>query len=519
MVEPTNNTNDDLQDGLKEAGREPEVKCEVAARVPRAARKESPSKVGGVKEAEQPTSESVASLPPNEHELERTSLHDAASLNNISTEQQTTAGRHQQDPSGIVHDLPSVDGATCDDDGDGEKKPAASLEDDSLSPPTTRDGEGCGDNESYSSDNIEARLSTDDAVKQKLKQTTELGGNCQADDLLDFKAQVRGERIAGSTKSPSRPGQAVPVKKTTTSKSGGPSFKDQVVAREQEGTCRGSEEMQETPRQDGGPDFKAQVDSRSETEGMASPSTLSQSDTSIPDEPANEHGRAASAERSTSTASSSDPRSCVHAVLVEEKSTVWADASPMQENGNPTTKRKWVGICVVVTLAFVGLALGLIFGLEQTSAESDSTNVDAAAAVNLTQYNCSLPGLETLAPGKYAGVQANYLSFATYIASPNFLLRAEEFEACTGGKIEISDANNIVSAFPNEGFDFSFHVKLKLTTFFWLLSVGGPYQRPWNENKSWIRALRWLSNGLLPFPRSERTWACRAPQRENSSRQ
>lgn len=37
----------------------------------------------------------------------------------------------------------------------------------------------------------------------------------------------------------------------------------------------------------------------------------------------------------------------------------------------------------------------------------------------------------------------NYLSYVTEISSPNFPVRAKEFEACTGGKIVFSDAANV----------------------------------------------------------------------------
>jgi ABC-type glycerol-3-phosphate transport system substrate-binding protein len=58
-------------------------------------------------------------------------------------------------------------------------------------------------------------------------------------------------------------------------------------------------------------------------------------------------------------------------------------------------------------------------------------------------YNCSLPGLQYFKPGQYKGVTANYLSYLTDRSSPNFPVRAAEFEACTGGKIVFSDANNV----------------------------------------------------------------------------
>jgi len=58
-------------------------------------------------------------------------------------------------------------------------------------------------------------------------------------------------------------------------------------------------------------------------------------------------------------------------------------------------------------------------------------------------YDCSLPGLQYFEPGSYEGVQVNYLSFATETSSPNLPFRAAEFEACTGGKVVFSEANNV----------------------------------------------------------------------------
>jgi len=58
-------------------------------------------------------------------------------------------------------------------------------------------------------------------------------------------------------------------------------------------------------------------------------------------------------------------------------------------------------------------------------------------------YNCTLPGLESMTPGKYQGVVGNYMSFATQTSSPHFSIRAKEFEACTGGTITFSEANNV----------------------------------------------------------------------------
>ncbi|CAK9074987.1 unnamed protein product [Durusdinium trenchii] len=72
-----------------------------------------------------------------------------------------------------------------------------------------------------------------------------------------------------------------------------------------------------------------------------------------------------------------------------------------------------------------------------------SANLCARCCGNVSSYNCSLPGLQLFAPGQYQGLQANYLSFATLTSSPNFLSRAEEFEACTGGSIVFAEAQNI----------------------------------------------------------------------------
>ena len=108
--------------------------------------------------------------------------------------------------------------------------------------------------------------------------------------------------------------------------------------------------------------------------------------------------------------------------------------------------RRFYFYITVVVLALVGLVVGLVLPLTRpastSSSPTDGTGT-AAAAGDLSQYNCSLPGLEDLTPGSYAGVQVNYLSFATFISSPNFPVRAEEFEACTGGTIVFSDADNI----------------------------------------------------------------------------
>lgn len=58
-------------------------------------------------------------------------------------------------------------------------------------------------------------------------------------------------------------------------------------------------------------------------------------------------------------------------------------------------------------------------------------------------YNCDLPGLGGFRPGQYEGVTVNYLSFVTETSSPNMLVRAKEFEECTGGTIVFSEAENV----------------------------------------------------------------------------
>jgi hypothetical protein len=69
---------------------------------------------------------------------------------------------------------------------------------------------------------------------------------------------------------------------------------------------------------------------------------------------------------------------------------------------------------------------------------------DGQGPSNGKVYNCSLPGLEDFSPGgQYEGVSANFLSYVTNFSIPFFPSRAEEFEACTGGRIIFSDANNI----------------------------------------------------------------------------
>jgi len=100
-------------------------------------------------------------------------------------------------------------------------------------------------------------------------------------------------------------------------------------------------------------------------------------------------------------------------------------------------------------LFFVAIILGWIARTIPTaegqmcSIELEKTCSACCDISDLSSYNCSLPGLEGLEPGGYEGVKVNYLSFATEISSPNFPLRASEFEACTGGTIAFSEAQNV----------------------------------------------------------------------------
>ena len=63
----------------------------------------------------------------------------------------------------------------------------------------------------------------------------------------------------------------------------------------------------------------------------------------------------------------------------------------------------------------------------------------AAAA----SWNCSLPGMETFSPGMHKGQQVTYLSTVTDTSSPQFLKRAQEFQACTGANTNFAEANNV----------------------------------------------------------------------------
>jgi len=148
--------------------------------------------------------------------------------------------------------------------------------------------------------------------------------------------------------------------------------------------------------------------------------------------------------------SAEQPSDPVQAVLVQDKSAVWGDATPLDEHEKEVA-RKWRLRLVLAACVFAALAVGLAVPLTLKSGSSSSENSGdydseakaAPATGDLSQYNCSLPGLETLTPGSHAGVQANYLSFNTQRSSPNFVVRAAEFEACTGGTLIFSEAADI----------------------------------------------------------------------------
>jgi hypothetical protein len=102
-------------------------------------------------------------------------------------------------------------------------------------------------------------------------------------------------------------------------------------------------------------------------------------------------------------------------------------------------------------------------------------------------YNCSWPGLEDFEPGQYEGVTANFLSYVTSTSSPNFPVRALEFEACTGGKIVFSDANNIwedpITDLGTKtrsefmiGLSFACNRRCILVTSFWILTLHSSFQ-------------------------------------------
>lgn len=60
------------------------------------------------------------------------------------------------------------------------------------------------------------------------------------------------------------------------------------------------------------------------------------------------------------------------------------------------------------------------------------------------EYNCTADEyLQSMTPGKYKGVVANYLSFNTAQSTGHFVDRAKLFEKCTGGLINFAEATDI----------------------------------------------------------------------------
>lgn len=61
-----------------------------------------------------------------------------------------------------------------------------------------------------------------------------------------------------------------------------------------------------------------------------------------------------------------------------------------------------------------------------------------------TKYDCSHDDyLQTLTPGQYKGISANYLSFNTAQSTGHFVSRAKLFQVCTGGIINFAEATDI----------------------------------------------------------------------------
>jgi hypothetical protein len=97
-------------------------------------------------------------------------------------------------------------------------------------------------------------------------------------------------------------------------------------------------------------------------------------------------------------------------------------------------RKKWRLVTVAAWIALV-LALSITLSLLGERKEKKTSVI--------YQYDSQKPGLSHFQPGKYEGVSANYLSFATNVSSHMFPIRAQEFGACTGGRILFSDAANI----------------------------------------------------------------------------
>ena len=60
-----------------------------------------------------------------------------------------------------------------------------------------------------------------------------------------------------------------------------------------------------------------------------------------------------------------------------------------------------------------------------------------------SQYDCSLLGLQHFKPGLYEGISVSFLGLETATSSPHMPVRAQEFEKCTGGRINFFEASNL----------------------------------------------------------------------------
>ena len=105
---------------------------------------------------------------------------------------------------------------------------------------------------------------------------------------------------------------------------------------------------------------------------------------------------------------------------------------------------------VVAFVVSTSLIIGVTDGQELAGHDDGTCTVELrdTCAPCLTEdgsssYDCTLPGLTSFTPGMYAGLTVNYLSSVTDVSTPNFPVRAKEFEGCTGGKILFSEAANI----------------------------------------------------------------------------
>lgn len=98
---------------------------------------------------------------------------------------------------------------------------------------------------------------------------------------------------------------------------------------------------------------------------------------------------------------------------------------------------------MLLLFAFLFPSLAVVKAQDQCSSVEFLEQWEPCCDLKDSTYDCSSPGLESLQPGQYEGITVNYLSFATSVSSPNFPVRAKEFEACTGGKIVFSEAENV----------------------------------------------------------------------------